>query len=458
MKEKIKQFLVEIGFDANLIDSEHFNDVDKWLKMYKGKTAQHEYYTYNGLNKVKQEIKSLQLAYKSCNDLSDFFFNEKMEITTDSEQFNEILSDVFEQNKFLSNANKLLQRVKALGDGAIVCYLDNNVLKMNFLNATNIVILDADTTGVNSVLFYNDDGKKLVINAHVLKEDGYTIYNREYKKYNGTYGENLLDDEVSTIETKSFVPKFAMLYGPEDNNQDLNSPYHLSVYANSYDNLIAIDRAYDSYDNEIWLGRKRIYVKGGAINFNTDNQGNTTPVFDSSETVYHQLPGDEKSPLITIDDSELRIDQLGNALQAQINLYTSSVGLGHNYYKFKDGEVYVNADNVISTNSDIYRKIRKQENILTNALTTMCYAIADLLKFDGAFKVSIDYDDSIIEDTEGIKKQAMTEYNADLISKAEYYRQVYKLKDKAAVDFANQMNEEIVKESITDGSEFNLGE
>ena len=249
-----------------------------------------------------------------------------------------------------------------------------------------------------------------------------------------------------------------MLYGPEDNNQDLNSPYHLSVYANSYDNLIAIDRAYDSYDNEIWLGRKRIYVKGGAINFNTDNQGNTTPVFDSSETVYHQLPGDEKSPLITIDDSELRIDQLGNALQAQINLYTSSVGLGHNYYKFKDGEVYVNADNVISTNSDIYRKIRKQENILTNALTTMCYAIADLLKFDGAFKVSIDYDDSIIEDTEGIKKQAMSEYNADLISKAEYYRQVYKLKDDAAIDFANRMNKEIVDESITDGSEFNLGE
>ena len=458
MKEKIKEFLQEIGYDANLIDSNHFNDVDKWLRMYKGKIKEHEYYTYNGLKRTKQKIKSLQLAYKSCNDLSDFFFNEKMEITTDNEKFNEILNDVFEQNKFLSNANRLLQRVKALGDGAIVSYLDDNVLKMNFLNATNIVILDADSTGVNSALFYTDDDTKLVINAHVLKEDGYTIYNREYKKYNGTYGSNVLDEEVSTIETKSFIPKFVMLYGPEDNNIDLNSPYHLSVYANSYDNLMAIDRAYDSYDNEVWLGRKRIYVKGGAINFNADSQGNTTPVFDDSETMYHQLPGDEKSPLITVDDSELRIEQLGNALQAQINLYTSSVGLGHNYYKFKDGEVYVNTDNVVSTNSDIYRKIRKQENILTNALTNMCYAIAELVGFNGQFKVSIDYDDSVIEDTEAIKRQALTEYNTGLISKAEYYRQVYKLKDDSALDFANQMNKEIIDETIKDGTEFDLGE
>ena len=458
MKEKIKTILQSLGYDPNLIEDNHFKLVDSWLRMYKGKTKDHYYYTYNGLKRTKQQIKSLQIAYKSCTDLSDFFFNEKMEITTDNKKFNIMLGDIFEQNNFLANANKLFQKTRALGDGAFVPFLDNKVMKINYLNATNILVLDADNTGVNSVLFFNEEGNYLKVNVHILGENGYTIYNMKYKKdVEGNYGDNLVDENLRVIES-NFVPKFAMIYGPEDNNINLESPYHLSVYANSYDNLMAIDRAYDSYDNEVWLGRKRIYVKGGAIQFNTDMNGNTAPIFDSSETIYHQLPGDEKSPMVQVDDSQLRIEMLGQALQAQLNLYTSAIGLGHNYYKFKDGDTYVNTDNVISTNSDIYRKIRKQENIITHALKTLIYGIADLLGFEEGFEISIDYDDSVIEDTEAIKKQALTEYNAGLISKAEYYRQVYKLEKDASIDFDNQMKEERKQEELLDGTEFNLGE
>ena len=50
-------------------------------------------------------------------------------------------------------------------------------------------------------------------------------------------------------------------------------------------------------------------------------------------------------------------------------------------------------------------------------------------------------------------KQAQTEYNLKLISKAQYYRDVYKMKDKEALKFAKQMNKEIIEETITDGIE-----
>ena len=457
MKQQIIQFLQEIGIDKSIIDDNQENRVKKWLDIYQGKAKDHEYFVYDGKKRKKLILKSLAIPYKSCNDLSDFFFNEKLEITTDNKKFNKRLEEIFNQTHFLSNANGLLQLTKALGDGAIVPYLDNGVLKMNFLNATNIIILDADTTGVNSILFYNEentkDGTVLKINCHVLGEDGYTIYNREYLKVNKAYQEIELDENIKEIHTGSFIKQFAHIYTPEKNNTDIDSPYHISVFENAIDNILAIDRAYDSYDNEVWLGRKRIYVKGGAVQFNTDEQGNVTPIFDSSETIYHSIPGDEKDPLVTVDDSQLRIDQLGEALQSQLNLYTSAVGLGHNYYKFKDGQTYVNTDNVISTNSDIYRKIRKQENILTNAITELCYAIAELTGFKGQFSVSVFYDDSVIEDTEATRKEALTEYNTGLISKAEYFRQVYKLKDNEAKKFVKDMNKEIEEETITDGEE-----
>lgn len=101
----------------------------------------------------------------------------------------------------------------------------------------------------------------------------------------------------------------------------------------------------------------------------------------------------------------------------------------------------------------MYRKIKKQQNIITKAITNLIYAIAELIGIKKQFSVSVFYDDTIIENTEQSQKQAQAEYNNKLISKAQYYRDVYKLKDKEAIKFAEQMNKEIIEETITDGTE-----
>ena len=245
-----------------------------------------------------------------------------------------------------------------------------------------------------------------------------------------------------------------MLFTPEVNNFDIDSPYGISCYANAIDPIFVTDRAYDSMDNEIFLGRKKVYVGAGALGFNLNGNGNPVPVFDPTDIAYYALPGDSKDKeLIQESKGELRIDPISDAVQYNLNIVTSKVGLGHNYYKFKDGQVYVNTDNVISSNSDVYRKIKKQQNIITKAITNLIYAIAELIGIKEKFSVSIFYDDSIIEDTEKTQKQAQSEYNAKLISKSQYYRDVYKLKDKEAIKFAKQMNKEIINETITDGIE-----
>ena len=78
-----------------------------------------------------------------------------------------------------------------------------------------------------------------------------------------------------------------------------------------------------------------------------------------------------------------------------------------------------------------------------------------LIQLADMFNVSVDYDDSIIEDTESVQRQALTEYNAKLISKAEYFRYVYKYDDKNALDFVRKMEEEIKVEqkALSNGEE-----
>ena len=456
MDNVVKLFLNEHGYD-NCIDKNQETRVNNWLEAFKGPTKKYNIQIYNGKTFTPHKIKSLNLENQICADLADFFFNEKLEITIDDDEIQQQINQCLQQNNFLHNANKLMQLVKALGTGAFVPFLDKNILRINFIKATNIVILKANADDVIDVLFWTktktSQGYEYLFNLHVLEDTGYVIYNsKRYENNGSTKSEEL--GEMEKIETKSFIPKFGMLFTPEINNFDIDSPYGISCYANALDAIFTTDCAYDSLDNEVVLGKKRVYVKSGALDFNVDNGGNPVPTFDPNDVVYYSIPGDDDGKELIHESSfDLRIEPISDSVQYNLNIVTSKVGLGHNYYKFKDGEVYVNTDNIISTNSDVYRKIVKQQNIITKALTNLIYAIAELIGITKPFSISVFYDDTIIEDTEKTQKQAQTEYNLKLISKAQYYRNVYKMKDKEAIKFAKKMNKEIIEETITDGIE-----
>lgn len=167
------------------------------------------------------------------------------------------------------------------------------------------------------------------------------------------------------------------------------------------------------------------------------------------------LGDDDEKDLVQESQANLRINEISDALRYSLNLFTSKVGLGSDFYKFKDGAVYVNKENVMSANSDVFRKIKKQENIITDAITNLIYGIASLIKVDEKFDVSVFYDDSIIEDTEKVQLQAQKEYSLQLISKAQYYRDVYKLSENEAIEFAKKMNKEIAEEAAQDITEEN---
>lgn len=116
-----------------------------------------------------------------CGDLADFFFNEKLDITIDKPKVQQKIKECLKQNKFLHNANKLMQMVKALGTGAFVPFLDEGVLKINYITAPGIIILKANANEVIDVLFWTktktSKGYEYILNLHILEEDGYTIYN-----------------------------------------------------------------------------------------------------------------------------------------------------------------------------------------------------------------------------------------------------------------------------------------
>lgn len=183
------------------------------------------------------------------------------------------------------------------------------------------------------------------------------------------------------------------------NNFDYYIPLGIPVYANAIDVLKGVDIAYDSYVNEFLLGKKRIMVKPAATNY-LDGE----PVFDPDELAYYVLPEDtQDGNIIQPIDMTLRTGEHNRGIQDQLNLLSTKTGFGESYYHF-DGASVATATQVISENSTMFRTIKKHEIILEQALVELCRIILRIgndamnAGLNEDVEISIDFDDSIIED------------------------------------------------------------
>jgi len=237
---------------------------------------------------------------------------------------------------------------------------------------------------------------------------------------------------IDAYDTGSDVPYFQYIKPNSVNNYDPNIPMGMSVFANAIDVLKGIDLIFDSYDNEFRLGKKRIIVRDEVARIRaTPNGANFVPVFDPNDTEFYAMDLKEGDPPIHEINMELRAEQHEAALQRHLDLLSEKCGFGKGYYQASADSVQT-ATGVISQNSQLFRRIRKDELILEHALKTMTKAIFSLLKQPEPQEINVSFDDSIVEDTDAEAKRALLEQQGGIISKKEYLKRVYEYTDKQA--------------------------
>ena len=257
-------------------------------------------------------------------------------------------------------------------------------------------------------------------------------------------------------ETGSKTPLFQMIRPNVANREAFNSPWGTSVYSGAVDIFASCDVIYDSFYKEFLLGKKRIFVTDGVANINYVKNGEeveTVEVFDPNDEVFYRIPEqDDGVPPIQPVEMALRVGDHAAALQTQLNILSQAVGFGSNGFKWEEGNVST-ATQIISQNSELFRTLKKHETLLRDTIIDM---VKGLLYVEATFAgdaairldadISVDFDDSIIEDTAETRRQAMLELQSGLISKAEYFRQVYKLTDQQALEYELKMLQEIIAE------------
>lgn len=449
-----------------------------WKQWYRGSVNDFHFYSVkmvDGKTKLK-ERKTLNMPKKLCEDFSKLEWSEKVEIKLDTEESTNKLLDILnsKENAFNVNFPIFLEKEYALGtmatveyikDGrTIIDYIDGDViLPYKYTNSYiyGIVTVSRTTEGTDNKKKYYT-----LLTYHEYENGKYMINNELYLSRE----ENTLGREVSFKEKYPNVkeydvivtkhPRFQVWKLPIANNFDTGSPLGISVLANQLDKFKSIDIKYDSFNHEFSSGKRRVMIDKTAVKSDvTGVDENGAPVmvsyFDTDDDVYVAIKGMENQPIKDIN-FDLRTQQHIDAINTELNYLSAGVGLGNQFYRF-DGNGLKTATEVISQNSDTYRTMVHHRIPIYDCLYDLIAVICEMNNIPYK-EISINLDDSIIEDTDKIRQQALTEYNAGLISKSEYFRITDKLEGKAATKFVDKMNKEIQKEKITDGSEFNITE
>jgi len=455
MPDIIREYLRGIGKET--LPTDWYSTVAKWRSWYRGKVEDfHFYKQYNGMQMVQRERKSLGMAKKVCEDKADLLLNDKCSIHMANATDQEFLDSVFESTHFWPRANQLVELSAALGSGAFVEYLNNNRIEIDCISADCCFPLSWDGDGVKESAFASHvvtpTGQQIYINTHTLDDKGNYIINNAFLDKNGKILP-LPKGMIDVINTNSPVPAFQYIKPSGVNNYDTTNPLGVSIYANAIDLLKSIDLIFDSYGNEFQLGKKRIIVRDDASRIIPVNGGSAyAPVFDANDVEFYamHINGDEdKSAPVTEINMNIRAQEHELALQRHLDLLSERCGFGKGYYQASADSGVQTATEVISQNSQLFRRIRKDEIILNWALIGVVNSIFVIAgrPLPNGYPIKVNFDDSIVEDTDSEARRALSEVQSGIISRKQYLKIVYGLSDEQAQQIVDEADEEAEREA-----------
>ena len=234
------------------------------------------------------------------------------------------------------------------------------------------------------------------------------------------------------IRTKSPKPLFYIIKTNIANNIDLDSPLGVSIYGNAIDNIKGCDIAYDCCLREVETGQRIVMMNKCLLT--TDDEGRPIPPQDVKQT-YMQFFGDDAqadtSEFIKEFHPSLNTDYLDKELQNQLNMLSSKVGLGTNYYRFDSSSGVVTATEYVGERNDFMRNAKKISKSLKSSLHDLVLGILFVGKnilganVDDNAKVEVNVSDGVVEDDSKEREQDRQDVKDGIMSKAEYRAKWY---------------------------------
>lgn len=402
------------------ISDEMYKDISIWKRLYSGyydKWHDVEYKTIEGTK--QRRMRSLNMAKVATEELATLVFNERCSINISDETLHDDIRSVLDDSGFNREFQRFLEYMFAMGGMVIKGRVEDGEIKLSYVKADSFIPTGWSNKNVDEGVFINEiiknDKKYTHLEWHYWEKDTYIIKNELYEseKTRDELGikvslSTLFDDleEETPIENLK-RSLFEYIKPSTANNIDLDSPLGVSIFANALDTMHSIDIAFDSFEREFRLGKKRILVPHTAIKTIVDPEtGRQNRYFDSSDEVYEAFRFDESSQDIKDLSVELRVDEHIAAINSLLNLFAMQIGFSPGSFSF-DGQSMKTATEVISENSKTFRTKQSHEVLIAEGIKGLVDLIVELAILGKVFAsvedydVRVTFDDSVAEDKMG---------------------------------------------------------
>lgn len=445
------------------LNEELYNQIDKWKALYSGYYEKWHKVKFSTLGGNKERtMATLNMPKVISQELATLIFNERCEINISDEPLKVFVNEVLKQNKFVKNFQDYLEYKFALGGMVIKPYVVNNKLKLSYVTADCFIPISWDNESIKEGVFINEftkgDKKYTHLEWHLWDGDAYIIRNELYESTNGTelgfkvHLNTLYPDLKEEVRITQYKRSGFVYFKPNTaNNIDMTSPLGVSVYANSLDTLKSLDIAFDSYQREFKLGKKKIIVPSNSLKAVLDPEtGVMHKYYDPDDEIYEAFNYDDENAGVQDISVTLRVQEHIDAINAYLNILAMQIGFSAGTFTF-DGQGIKTATEVVSENSKTFRTKQSHENVIEAGLQELIECIVqtaalyDLLEAPKDYEVTVAFDDSIAEDqTAEINRQILLITNK-LQTRKKAIAKIYGYTDEEA----EQLVKEILEENKT---------
>ena len=457
-----QQALEERGYTP---DSSMAGYIELWWQWYTRNAESgevHDFYSVpykvsqpakdGGTSRIPKSRRRLSLdpAARACQEWASLMLNEDTVISVEEPKANDWITEWADTNDFWPTGQQLVERAFATGTGAwalapnIAVRDEDTKLRLRSYDARMIVPLSWDDEGVTECAFCSEvhvDGKAMCqLQIHSVGELGtYTIETLLFD----SEGDPVNPEDHGMIgkwDSRCATPTFGIVKPAIGNALVDSSPYGMAVFHRALAGAVqGVDIAYDAMMQEVKLTEAMVFMDESMVDVRSSD-GKFVPVpLGEDDRKFVTLAGDGNSNLYEVYSPQIRTEPLRGALEVALAEFGDQTGFGKDYFALDKSGGLRTATEVSSDNSALMRNIKKHENELRRAIQRVAAALitcarihcgADVEEDFGA--ISVQFDDSIITDTQAEKAMMLDEIAAGVVPKWMYLVHFYGMSEEEA--------------------------